>query len=93
MNRRNFFGALLAASAGFAILPGAGRIWKAVKPCGIMSLSSGGLARWKTIPEIMDEMNPANAAGLRLWLEACRMNLKEPFDAWPNLMKTKTWPD
>ena len=30
MNRRNFFGTLLAASAGFAILPGAGRIWKAL---------------------------------------------------------------
>lgn len=30
MNRRNFIGGLLAAAAGFTILPGAGRVWKAV---------------------------------------------------------------
>jgi len=27
INRRNFIGSLLAATAGFAILPGAGRLW------------------------------------------------------------------
>ena len=37
MNRRNFIGGLLAAEAGFTILPGAGRVWKVVKepPLGI----------------------------------------------------------
>jgi len=29
MNRRNFIGNLLIAGASFAILPGAGRIWRA----------------------------------------------------------------
>lgn len=29
MNRRNFIRGLLTAAAGFTILPGAGRIWKA----------------------------------------------------------------
>jgi len=28
MNRRNFIGNLLAIGAGFAVLPGAGRIWR-----------------------------------------------------------------
>lgn len=31
MNRRNFIRGLLAAGAGFAILPGAGRLWKVQK--------------------------------------------------------------
>lgn len=31
MNRRNFIGNLLAATAGFTILPSAGRIWKATR--------------------------------------------------------------
>lgn len=30
MNRRNFLRGLLVAGAGFTILPGTGRIWKAV---------------------------------------------------------------
>lgn len=32
MNRRNFLGTLLSATAGFSILPGAGRLWKAQRP-------------------------------------------------------------
>jgi hypothetical protein len=32
MNRRNFIADLLATSAGFAILPGAGRLWRATMP-------------------------------------------------------------
>ena len=31
-DRRNFIGTLLAASEGFMILPGAGRVWKVVRP-------------------------------------------------------------
>lgn len=32
MNRRSFFSTLAKATAGFMILPGAGRIWKATRP-------------------------------------------------------------
>ena len=32
MNRRNFIANMLTASAGFAILPGAGRLWRATMP-------------------------------------------------------------
>ena len=32
MNRRNFLERLAGGLAGFIILPGAGRIWKAVRP-------------------------------------------------------------
>lgn len=31
MNRRNFIGSLLALGAGFTILPGTGRVWRAEK--------------------------------------------------------------
>lgn len=31
MNRRNFLNKLLLAGVGFSILPGSGRIWKAIK--------------------------------------------------------------
>jgi hypothetical protein len=31
MNRRNFIGNLIVAGATFAILPGAGRLWKATR--------------------------------------------------------------
>lgn len=31
MNRRNFFSTLATAAAGFTILPGAGRVWRATR--------------------------------------------------------------
>jgi len=40
MNRRNFIGNLILAGASFAILPGAGRLWKATRlpPGGYIEL-------------------------------------------------------
>lgn len=50
MNRRNFIGNLLVAGASFMVLPGAGRVWKAViDPRTIPNLSyraSDGFGLW-----------------------------------------------
>lgn len=74
MNRRNFIGGMLAATAGFSILPGSGRIWKAKRAPVFMS---GGIVSGGAVlsADGMELLISKSAVG-----EFSRYRLSEAFD-------------